>query len=263
MYMTAYQKRAAAARRRKSARSRLGRGARTKWRNRRYLRPYPGGQTPPDGNPSTTLKFSKHSGVPQSMNVKLKYADRALIATSISGSSVSVIRLNSLFDPDFGVGGHQPMGFDQYAAFYNRYRVNAVKIKMTLFNDSDPSALASGPQMISIWPDYNLSGTAISIPEIMERPSVSYDIVGHSGSGSDRCKSITWFSRLHNFLGITKKEYDAEDSYSSLVSTNPTKLMNCVLQINDLALLTGLAFWWSYEVTYYATMYEPKSLPQS
>jgi len=39
-------------------------------------------------------------------------------------------RLNGLFDPDFSLGGHQPMGFDEWSAFYGRYRVKSAKCKI-------------------------------------------------------------------------------------------------------------------------------------
>ena len=37
-------------------------------------------------------------------------------------------RANSIYDPDAAVGGHQPLGADQWAPFYNSYVVLGSKI---------------------------------------------------------------------------------------------------------------------------------------
>lgn len=41
-----------------------------------------------------------------------------------------VFRANSLFDPNFTGGGHQPKGFDQLTAFYSRFRVYQTKFQL-------------------------------------------------------------------------------------------------------------------------------------
>lgn len=41
-----------------------------------------------------------------------------------------VYRANGMYDPEVAVGGHQPRGFDQLAAFYNKYLV--IKARITV-----------------------------------------------------------------------------------------------------------------------------------
>lgn len=67
-----------------------------------------------------------------------------------------VFRGNSLYDPDYAVGGDQPMGFDQMAGLYTKYYVKASALKVTstcvgsvdfrsicVWADRDPSSPAS------------------------------------------------------------------------------------------------------------------------
>ncbi len=66
------------------------------------------------------------------MPFKLAYGDAFGLAahaslTSYTGSEY-VFRLNSLYDPDLTGTGHQPYGFDQFAALYSRYKVDRVHI---------------------------------------------------------------------------------------------------------------------------------------
>lgn len=45
-------------------------------------------------------------------------------------------RLNSVYDPDLSGTGNQPVGFDQWAAFYNKYRVLSTDVEIRLENRS-------------------------------------------------------------------------------------------------------------------------------
>lgn len=42
-----------------------------------------------------------------------------------------VFRINSIYDPNQSGAGHQPMGYDQWGNYYNRYVVDEVDIKVT------------------------------------------------------------------------------------------------------------------------------------
>ncbi len=45
-----------------------------------------------------------------------------------------LVRLNSLYDPDLSGVGSQPVGFDQWSAFYNRYRVISTNVQIRVEN---------------------------------------------------------------------------------------------------------------------------------
>lgn len=68
---------------------------------------------------------------PDKKVVRHRYADsvKITVTAGLAGDE-HVFRGNSLYDPDYtqSVGGHQPMGFDEMALVYNRYRVKVSKI---------------------------------------------------------------------------------------------------------------------------------------
>jgi len=65
---------------------------------------------------------------PDVMQVRLTYSSRK---TAQGGGATNIqdfiFRGNGAFDPDFATGGQQPLGYDQWANFYRRYRVIASK----------------------------------------------------------------------------------------------------------------------------------------
>jgi len=66
---------------------------------------------------------------PQRYVTKLRYVSDAITVTT--GTSYDrIFRGNGCFDPDATGAGHQPMGFDQLAGIYSRYRVLGAKITM-------------------------------------------------------------------------------------------------------------------------------------
>lgn len=69
--------------------------------------------------------------VPPRKRVTLPYCQINLATPPVltdSVATVQTIRLNSCFDPNFAIGGIQPMGFDQWSAMYKRYTVVSARI---------------------------------------------------------------------------------------------------------------------------------------
>jgi hypothetical protein len=71
----------------------------------------------------------------------LIYYDTITITSNAGVVAVHVFGSNCLFDPDITGGGHQPAGFDQYMALYQRYTVLRTRAKVTFFNESGVSFL--------------------------------------------------------------------------------------------------------------------------
>jgi len=67
--------------------------------------------------------------MPNTHRCCLRYETGGTSQSLIAGTNRVVIRGNSLYDPEHAVGGHQPMGFDQLIALYNRFRVTASYIE--------------------------------------------------------------------------------------------------------------------------------------
>jgi hypothetical protein len=82
-------------------------------------------------------------GFPAQRNVSLAYVSRHRLTTSTGSVDVQQFRLNSLYDPDLTGAGHQPMGFDQWATYYNHYVVTKVAYEIEFVDTSSNIALQS------------------------------------------------------------------------------------------------------------------------
>lgn len=230
-------------------------------KRRRFNRPLPGGQQL-FSDRVTSLSQSGNAVVPQSMNVKLRYFDDYLgVDTQAVIQNYSA---NSLYDPLFTLGGHQPMGFDQWAAFYKSYRVNAFKMRITvIMNSTGQHGIANMPSMmLAIWPNYEQSSVAISKNILMELPQRS---IGYaSGIGGQSIASIEFYTPIHTYFGLTKAEYAAEESYQAAVTADPNIQAVVSAQIEGVGIPGRVADYELHvECTYFATFFEPRTLPQS
>jgi hypothetical protein len=83
---------------------------------------------------------------------------RYVTGTTLTGTAGALagfyIRALSLFDPEYAIGGHQPMGFDQMMTFYEKFTVVASKITVEFVLQSVPQVL--GIQLVPV------AGTAYS-----------------------------------------------------------------------------------------------------
>ena len=88
----------------------------------------------------SSLKPSNSGPFPQRMFMKHRYVDTVTLQCVVGGITDAAYsyRLNSVYDPDTTVGGHQPQGYDTMATLYNRYIVYGVSIQLEVFPTQSP-----------------------------------------------------------------------------------------------------------------------------
>ncbi len=107
--------------------------------------------------------------VPDRLYTKLVYSDDFVITAGGGGATLGRqnFRGNSIFDPDQSGAGHQPLGRDQWVAFYNKYVVFGSKIEIT-------AGSAQGfPSTISVIPATTIP-TATTLTTAVEHPRLRY-----------------------------------------------------------------------------------------
>lgn len=67
---------------------------------------------------------------PNRKTVALRYVESVAFDASSTAAAVNVFAVNNIYDPNTSGTGHQPMFRDNYAAIYERYKVNYATITM-------------------------------------------------------------------------------------------------------------------------------------
>ena len=225
-----------------------------KWnRGRRFKRPYPGGFNPVDGGrPSGTIRKKQGYTFPSSRRVKLKYGYHHDHGNSTNGNWAW--RANSIYDPDKTSTGNQPLGFDQWAAFYSRYTVHACKIKVTASTNDNAASI-----LLSLYPDYDGSG-GVTVPHVVDKPESAYMMLTkHDGS-----QSMEYYCKIRDFFGLSEPIDNSEDTYSASTSGNPTNQAVINFQWDELLGATiNTTLHVLTEITYYVEFHHPRELAQS
>lgn len=147
--------------------------------------------------------------IPARYITKMKYSD---VASTSAGNTSWRFNLNSVFDPNRTGTGHQPYGFDQLAALYNRYRVIATSYTITCSSTTAPIRYAVIP--------CNESKTFGSLSEICENPRSRFMLQNPGGP----LRQIHGKTYLPALVGRTKAQYMADDRYQAITSADPAEL---------------------------------------
>lgn len=155
---------------------------------------------------------------PTEMYIKFRYTDVLTLSadnlTGLTGSEIPY-RLNSLFDPYFLTGGHQPLGFDQMSPIYQNYTVYKVDVQIRVLasvGTGEPFLAVNVKPSTSV---YTLSGLK-NAGEILEQPNNTI----LDGDDSRQCWNTT--IDLSEIEGISKRKIMTENNYSAAVTANPT-----------------------------------------
>ena len=113
-------------------------------------------------------------GFPDRYQTTLSYYQQIIIAPGAQIGQYT-FRGNSLFDPDYTGGGHQPKYFDQLSAVYGQYRVTGSSIQLSFMSNS-----TNVPCTISLVPNTNII-TATTPDLAAELPRAREKTVGVNG----------------------------------------------------------------------------------
>jgi hypothetical protein len=124
----------------------------------------------------------------------------------------TVLRANSVFDPDLTGTGTTVAGYAQMAALYGRYRVVGIKAILSFQNYS------TGPGFVFVAAN-NLNTVGTNFAEICAQRHIWKQGLGGS-TGYSRLEHTLSFP-IHKIYGVPKTQVMNEDDFAGLVGGHP------------------------------------------
>lgn len=195
------------------------------------------------------------NGIRNSVTVKLTYHETLNVTLAPGGFSYQRYQ-SSANDPDFAVGGHQPMYHDQYIAMYSSCRVHGIAYRITASTDT------VNPGCFYMAVNKSPSSTAdTSWTYACERKGIRY-ITVNPGYPS----VIKGYMSVAKMYGLSHKAIMAEDDFqcdtSNLLTVNPAKMAYLlVYYFNPNTVNTNVKF--QVHLTYYITYFNSYTVANS
>lgn len=198
--------------------------------------------------PRTTIREI----VPDSVMVQLPYTD-SYQRTPGTPTDVLAFRLNSLYDPDVTFTGHQPYGFDQWATFYQKYRVWKVDIECWVNSSGGGNQgvhIAEAPYLSS----GNLASAFTAAAEN------SYARI-HSTTQSTPQAHWKRSINLPGLLGQDIATFKGDDSNEALVGADPAQNVRYGIFLEDI--ISNVAYGIVYRLVFHAEFFVRAQLTPS
>lgn len=191
--------------------------------------------------------------LPDQLFVKLPYAQELLFNNT--GTEFYSWNTNSMFKPSRTTAGHQPLGFDQWMAFYTSYKVHAIKVTATLFNN----ALDAVDAICLFTPSTTIEGSS-STTRWRELPYSTSYLIPALGSGS----TVRRYSRFMSIKKIQGETLVSQD-YQGTSGLSPTKKSFFMIFVNNSQAAGGidLSFEINVKMTLYGVLSQRVNLTQS
>jgi len=187
-------------------------------------------QSPFSEAPKSIVRVPKVFGFPDRYECSLKYVEE--VTFSGTGTTTNqVMRLNSLFDPNFTGVGHQPKYFDQLAAVYGTYIVLSTDFNVKLSNANSNSvryAIAVSDVSQSVTGVQDLSESKRAVSGFLGLNSGYRSVAQHSGSIN--------MATLHG-----DKYVDAQDNLQSGVAASPQDPAYLTIAVADANLTAAVS----------------------
>lgn len=173
---------------------------------------------------SSAITTRSFLGQPFYDDVCVTFAYEVEVAASTSfGAYTYQMRANSLNDPDYTSIGSQPLAFDQWAAFYNKYTVYHMSYDVSL------SSLGSGGSSITLTlaTCYSTNSTPFATPEVASVQRRGQSTVASSFGTPARLRGGEPVSTT---FGVKPFVVESDDSFSALTTADPVN--SAYLNIN-------------------------------
>lgn len=162
-------------------------------------------------NTVSLIRTFPSSGLPNSVRMKMVYADTLNYTTSVTPYNV-FYRLNDLYDPFQGAGGHQPYYFDQMTPLYNHFIVTGchVEIKASTSTVAAVVGMKAQPDTTSV----------TSLGAGIERPYSRSGTVVPGG----RALYLSKYFDIAKLFGVNRQAILSDDLYRGTASATPTNV---------------------------------------
>jgi len=176
---------------------------------------------------------------PAKLVAKHRYICAGTQSVSTSGAVSNVIfRANSLFDPEYALGGHQPRNFDQIMPFYNHYTVTGAKITVKLYKNWSGGGFTTtdtDPTIVSLF--LKADHTSPSQDLMIGRETCDHASI--TLSDNDGHHHLSKSFSASRFFGKARSNVNAESELSGSASSSPTEQAYFILSFQDLEAMQG------------------------
>lgn len=199
---------------------------------------------------------------PQRKFAKLRYCVHETLAGPAVGTIVvKQYKANGMYDPEVGIGGHQPYGYDQLMASYHHYTVLKSSIEVELQNVTLANNIVAVLSLNSAAGEVAAVYADGGINAVREQNTVSKDLMTsvYSSYQQQNRNQRLYFDASKffgkspwNLIGDSRFQGESttdppEDAYFSLTLYSPTG-----------AAEEGHNFTWKITINYFACFTEPR-----
>lgn len=203
-------------------------------------------------------------GFPKQKIVKMRYVGGQVLGFDDASYVGYVMRANSVNDPDYTGGGHQPLGMDQWAQFYDYYCVlgSTCKVTFSQLDGAPQKAIACG-----IYIDDTAVDEIEEFSYLAESGRAAWQVVNPNGgntAGYNAQKTVKANFGAKKFFNVA----DVKDNVlriGAVMGANPndSAYYRIFMATVDESDISDTHFNLLIEMDFTVMFSEPKTLPQS
>lgn len=169
----------------------------------------------------SSMKYYGLNALPASYHCRFKWSWFSQLTTTTQGLSAALgsgYRINSLYDPDAGVGGHQPFFRDQLigAQLYARYRVTRCVARVIFTNPTQSDMVVGCRLRIA---GTSAVSTGLSEDYMREQTRTTFKTL--QGVGNN-CRVVFDLDMpINKIQGCSAKEVLTDDGYAAAYNADP------------------------------------------
>lgn len=156
-------------------------------------------------------------GFPNKIITNHRYVDYYILQSTNGSIATQIIRMNSVWDPDFTGVGHRPLYADTYADVYESYRVLGSRLTARFHPVNAQDNATFGPYVVGINGSTNTSGLSTQAVNRIEQNDAVWDSMQPKES-----QAYTELTFSYSPLGKLSRDA-GDDTTGALVNANPSQ----------------------------------------
>lgn len=164
--------------------------------------------------------------IPEGEIVHLKYTTPFTITSTGGAQTFHVFKINSLYDPDLTLTGHQPYGRDQLAGLFQLYQVYKCKWRLQCVNTSSTATGTSETAgVVVVVPSHSAALTTTpGYPANLEMPRAVVKLLNNNDDAG-RAMMFTGGIHIAHLFSIPKGQFwDNPGDFAAAMAGEPTTL---------------------------------------